>query len=476
MELFSLNPKTSNEFEVKRLYIGIFNLEMKIDEFQRQENINQLYLKLKSNFDIFLQNYPWIKPTITLKKFQNVKNWCGIYISGPFGYSIEDLNLIKSILFKTCSKDQNIFITIKINDDDQLLPDFNEFDLNVSGNGESDKPDEINQLESTYKLLNWNRFWWNGNYIYKIPLNFMENQKLNLSLSLEYLLKRNLNKLSRFRIPNEFIDSIKHTLSSFHKVNVKITGKLAHLIDLNPWLPRCALIEDYFYQEINPTTPIVFPGSSLRKFENLSQDYRIPIDDEDDDELIKFTVLLNTLGASLLENAPFENISLELKGLLLTNVIELFLQWNNKLPIDAKTNVHYPSSNAVVQDEVSKWDTLLEMMNLNIVPEPLVKIHRLTNMELIDEDEENIDQVYTKEDIDLNVFKRPINEELMEPYFSKFDRVNILEEQIDIEQILNPPNPNNDISEDDFFEFFLKNALKMADEEVEALRNGIDNL
>lgn len=464
MEIFTSQPPVNTENEpVKLLTIGVFNLDMKIDELDRLEKIDQLYNDLKLIFQPFIQNYPWFKPNFKVEKFTNVKNWCGIFISGGLGYSIEDINLIKFKLSQVCSKDQNIFITMRVNGDDQFLPDFEEFD-NLSG-----------VEESIYKISNWNRFWWCGKYIYKIPLSFMQDQKLNMTLSLEYMLKRNVNKLSRFRTPIDFIDPLKRTLSSFHKIQVKVPMKLAHLIDLNPWLPRCALVEDYFNQEMNPITPIAFPGSSLRKFINLSNAYRMPMEGDDDSELVEIHVLLNTLGASLLENAPFENVTLELKGLMLTNVIELFLQSNNKLPIDSKTEVHFPSSNAVVQDEVSKWNSLLEQLGMNVKPENLVRIHRITN-EQEDDDSDTEDVFYTSEDINLDVFKRPQGEDLMGEYFTKFDELNPVEEQIDLDEILRGEKPPNGISEDDFFEFFLKNALKMADDEVEGLRSGIDGL
>lgn len=402
-----------------------------------------LHRRLAVAFEQF-EMYPWYAPGMALEPVI-VGSHRGSVLRVYCGQSQEDVDVVKALV--RGAMDHNSFATLRFEGHDLILPDYSELE------GPS---------EEAYEISHRNRVWWSVDYGYRIPQT--DGHQITLCGALDYLQQRSSLRLGRFRLRG-FVLPLSETLGAFRPVRVHVTRKLARLLHLNPWLARRALQDDYAQcRDLGLT--VLYPGVRLTSFQNLGKEYRLRSAKADEPEesggakdhnsdSVTVVLLLNTLAASILENCPFQGAP---RGVLLTNAVELFLQQNNMAPIEERATVVFtqgaanaapaiPSAdNALdVGNTVHNFETLLSTFSLSPTVHPTVQLWL----------DENGPVKYSAEEANLELFLRPSGEDPLPAAVSRRAAA----------ERTGPP------SSDEFFEFFLANALKMSAEDIAAMRS-----
>ncbi|GMM27722.1 hypothetical protein DAMA08_004380 [Martiniozyma asiatica (nom. inval.)] len=519
--LFELRPNAVNS--VHEIHVGIFDLTMNgTNKSQPATLCNDFQREYQSLFN----NFPWSRSSPNIVPITNIYFESGIYIHFRVGWSIADIQLIQRIVIDFCKTNVNLFYTIKVdgsdllrieNEEDGQSSDKDQYDAKYDSGleYELDFESKLESASDRFEKLHWNRNWGNTKYIYQIPLTYMPNQTLDITSALSYLNKRNLVSLKRIKMP-KLVPSLKKIVSNFYFVPVIITKSMHNLIKMNSWIIRASLIDDYFLQELESTDPnfnslevnpiITFPGSRLARFENLDSCYILSnLDGPLDSDEIEVELCLDELSASLLQMAPFEHINARIKGVLLTNTIELFLQRNKKLGIAESDVINHADVSEELEVVNRNWLSFQREMCQNNLKKstPLKPV-------LYTADQENYDFsssdriVYSAEEANLSRYLRNESMDSDPPVpatviadgmntdteYKHYDPTQLAEfwqdvlddglgdENLSANEIAQEylRQEGSTISEDDFFEFFCREALKLKEKEIETLCQSLNDV
>lgn len=400
---------------------------MSVDEINTK--IGEIYDELKLRFDPWVKYYVWDNSPVRLELVSDA-NYRNNYLYGQlvFDQMLDDQNLVTHILFEFSKIYPDLYIHLDDNDGEFILVDTYEY-----------LPEWLDPSNAT------NRDWINSGRVLIIPEEYYSNRGLKLIEALMFLEKAVYKCLKILEIDNKLIKELskypKKALQNQCELDLNISRIYASLLinSDKSFLNRSVLTaineefdpkdenwinDDVVNLKINTTT-LCF--ASIQMFLKKSEELDI-------NSLVSLILNKSIKGQKLVNDNEIktfnETSSLLQAELKRTFVIKEFTptcfeSLDENIPVEHKFNE---------EEMIHQLKEFFEDTNAGI--------HGVENRQADDDTDDETD-IYTMKTAEELANDREI-EELMK---------------------------KDGIDEDDFFEFFAKEALKLKDEDLEQFRN-----
>ncbi|KAH3678125.1 hypothetical protein WICMUC_001689 [Wickerhamomyces mucosus] len=432
-------------FEKETLLVTLFQLNPIQTKEESIQEINKIYKDLQNRFKPWIDHYVWDSEPIEFHLVEE-KGYNYIYGQLILGDLIDDEWLITKLLFDLTKSYPDLYIHLNDNEGEFLLVE-----------GYDCLPDWLEPSNSS------NRDWINQERILIIPEQYYQDRGLNLIESLKFLEKANYKCIYNIplneRIKNKLIDYPIKSLQSQIFIEFEIPRNYAGLL-----MRKNILNESIFSfsKEIGGN----FQQDSYENFERK-------INTKDLVKLkIKITGLCYLFIQHYLQN---QELGFDQNSQLITQFVESYIN-ENQLEL-----IYSPSDDEIKQfnDRGDKLQIeLIRLMQLESFVEPKLDhyVERNGNKKEPDTNEaELISKLETFfKDTEagikgVNNMDDILSSKLQEEFDQNDDSTD--DEEIDKTAKEFFKDENIDIDEDDFFEFFSKEALKLNDEDLAKLRN-----
>ncbi|ODV85871.1 hypothetical protein CANARDRAFT_22658 [[Candida] arabinofermentans NRRL YB-2248] len=452
--------------------------------------LENIYKYLNVELKPYLTHYPWLKAPVEFKLFKYnddsktrrfSKDYSFIYGKLKYGNENSDTELLSSILYKFTSRDENMFIRLfEENVESIILDCYPYIDQSTSS---------INIDQNTVK----NRIWINNLMIKYIPEEYYTGKNLTLIQALKFMENSSykmatpigLNEYYKENIVDQYPEKV---LRQIHVYQVKVSEKLATLIMDNPlYMATAALCSSPDAVSLSDGGINQMVATSNSRKIRLSSDYSFDLNES---KLVTIHLRLPVIAYLELLDGD-EDISLEQQH-------ERELEWGRKLSFDLEQYVYYTENEVNYNPNTSFSKERLDEYNLKInqdelqvellryliidkkmKPDPLEKLLNINENE-----KTNLKDPFDALPENLNFMKDKLFEEYKDKsnmsdfeYYSD-DYNNDSEYDSDtqgdhLRSFLDKQNGNgneNEPTEDEFFEFFCKDALGLSDEQIESYR------
>ncbi len=431
--LFENNPNKRLYFERNTLVFAIFLSRPYDTKAEHIAALREFESYLSTDLRPFIKYYPWYLKPASFKLVPDFRGHSFLYGELEYGDYIPDLWLLTSILFGFSSRDPNLYIRVFDQDGEFLL------------------------IEGASQLPAWlasenvaaNRVWINDQSIKVIPSDFNPEDSITLENALDFISKRSF-KIAKLLDLTEFLSdklqttALEDSLHNIFEERVSVSEKMFKLIARNKFYLSNATINYHLEQGL----PDLYKLGSKA----LGDDYYV-------DSTHK-SVIVN-IRVSLLAHVYFKKYGgdAEKNGQLLTHLVDRFIA-ENKENDDIKIDI------GVFKGSVGKYNKAVdedplqrELVRYNVIEKFVKSIEpNLDDIEMpgkvkVDNPEEMLSKIkkYVNEDDDgsANEDDGSNTDENIKKMFK--------EEGVSID-------------EDDFFEFFCKEALSLKPGDLEKMR------
>lgn len=374
--------------------------------------ITKIYNELiEYEFKVWLDHYVW---NCTIPRIEIVQSHGYSYIMGTLDFK-QDFNeewIIIWMLYNFSSRYPDLYIHIADNDGELFLIEF---------------ADHIPEFLDT--KCGGNRTWLNNQNIVIVPNEFYSKENLSLGQSLEFIEKSSFKLLRDDTLNKFFARKVKEypdkILESVFLVDAEVTKELASILYTEP--------KTFGYECIQEA--LSYQEDELTDLEGDLVGVKIPVT----------TMLWLELKDLLLSDQPRKIGRLINEGINQRQVKSSGAVFNETM-VESLTQdtlqIKLKALNKIRDFVPSKLEPISEEQFENNRNDLFAKLSE--NNKDFDQESYNDDSDYSSDDEDAKVRK----------YFK---------------------DENVDIDDDDFFEFFLKEALKMDDKDLEAFRNILDD-
>lgn len=391
--------------------------------------ITEIYDRLISDeLDPWLKNYIWSN-TILHTEIRHDHNTHYIFGSLEFGDNLPDEWLITSILYNFSSRYRDLYIHIFDNEGEflfiELADDIPEFlDINCG----------------------LNRPWINNKQLLIIPNECHPNRNLSLSESLKFLQNFNFKLLRNEILDEKLQDVLKEypqkALENIFSVKVEISEDVALVLCNN----HRSLSSLCIQESIGNTTPEEEQGTAVPKLKKILLDVQVTT-----------LCYLNLVTADILGNSSIIGWHLQ-NGLSKLKKIGMDIK-EGVAPLSKESIDKFESDELQIELKAqSKIKDFVVRKFKFEVDEPPQKVQDIDEKELINRLKEVFESSSTFEGIG----------NFNETYNNDSDYSSDAEDE-KVKKFLR--DEKVDIDEDDFFEFFCKEALKLKDEDLEHMRH-----
>ncbi|CAY71711.1 uncharacterized protein PAS_chr4_0963 [Komagataella phaffii GS115] len=396
--------------------------------------LSKLFDQLTIQLDPYIKYYPWLNalPKMVVDRKDNYH-----YIYGELNYqdAFEDAWLLLQVLTKFTSRDDNLYL--------------HAFDQNG----------EILLIELHDKIPKWlsssnggNRCWINNRQILVIPESCEPGSGLKLQDSLEFLLKYPF-KCLKLELPSITSEFPKRALQLIHTQKALVDKSTRSLIisHLSPSQMAQAINE---YSKLHPH-PSFLPASNVV--------------DTPKTIYIQLPYLLSTY-LDLSTNSFDEDLALEKKGWILQQSVRSYLKEHDlNLEQTEISEVELAEHNeTILRDPLQSELKRLEIITHHVKPKHIELTQDGEDDAWIEEFREVFFNLNRQSDTTNTVNDEKEHDNAEVPVSSGEREAEKDEDSITREYL---KQENIDIDEDDFFEFFCKEALKMDDKTMETLIN-----
>ncbi|ANZ77672.1 BA75_04886T0 [Komagataella pastoris] len=397
--------------------------------------LSKLFDQLTIQLDPYIKHYPWLNavPKMILEKKDNYH-----YIYGELNYqdAFEDAWLLLQVLIKFTSRDDNLYL--------------HAFDQNG----------EILLIELHDEIPRWlnssnggNRCWINNRQVLVIPESYEPNEGLKLKDSLEFLLNFPF-KCLKLELPSIISEFPKRALQLIHTQKALVDNKTCSLIisNLSPSQMAQAINE---YSKLHPHPSFLPASNGVDKPETI---------------YIQLPYLLSTY-LDFSTNSFDEDVALEKKGWILQQSIQSYLNEHNLNFQEKEISEHelVKHNETILQDPLQSELKRLEIISHHVKPKHIELTQDGEDDAWIEEFREVFSNLNRQSHSTNTVNDEKEHDNAEGPILSgEREAAEKNEDSITREYL---KEQNIDIDEDDFFEFFCKEALKMDDKAMETLIN-----
>ncbi|VEU21722.1 DEKNAAC102247 [Brettanomyces naardenensis] len=430
--LFEYGPDDSYLFDKETLAFALFYVSPFESSEEKLEHLRAIERDLLFEFQPYVDYYPWYYRPIEFKLYEDYEGHSFIYGQLVYGDYINDLWLVTSLLFNFSFRDNNLYIKVFDQDGEFLL------------------------IEGFEKIPRWlmnartsaNRIWINCWNIWAIPEDFMKGQSLTMEDSLKFLSKsyykmENCTDLTDY-LSMKIVDKYpKEVLENSFVETVTVSRPVFQFIAENPnYLCNAAL---------NFQMECVFPDGPESQWKFPKSFYKT---DDAVDVKVRVSVLAHLYLKQYGQNSELE------KGNMLTRSLDKFVSEDDTLKLNWNNS---ESSVSEYNEEIEKDMLQKELLRYTILRDSI----RSKEPDL-DKDKNHHEQISVDAEKGKEILRK------LQKFMGEDENGNEeadhfvdAEEQFkkDIER-----EGGNDISEDDFFEFFCKEALHLKDEDLEKVR------
>lgn len=436
--LFDYNGRDPYYFEQNTLIFGIFYINPVKSNDAILSRLNDLYLDLIHNLEPYINYYPWYYKPIEVKFFRDFRGIPVIYGELIYGDYMPDLWLLTKILFEFSSTDTDLYI--------RLIDQDGEFPLIE---GYEAIPAWLNDDNSAS-----NRVWINNHVFKIIPKSYSENTELKLVDAIHYI------SMSPFRLESciDLTEKLQNEILKQYPGRVLEKLFLEHMSVPRSVFEFIARNSNYVCNAaINSQVGAI--GSSSGNGKLVKSGARVEIE-------IRVSLLAHLFLKKYAEDSSD-------RGELVVKCLERFLSDE----VSDELNIKWDSREESVEDfnRSTEEDRLQEELkrfgkinrSYESKEEKIEDNEAESNTELIDKLktmlESDVKEGGDGDDGDSNDSDSNDNE---------VHNNNSNDDDNDNDIIADFQKQGVDIDEDDFFEFFCKEALKLKDGDLEKMRNG----
>ncbi|QPG74887.1 hypothetical protein FOA43_002224 [Brettanomyces nanus] len=436
--------------------------------------LKELEHYLACEIEPFIKYYPWYSKPVEFELYEDYQGRCFIYGELVYGDYVNDLWLITSILYNFSARDSDLYIKVLDQDGEYLL------------------------IEGADHISPWmdgevscNRIWINDMSIKTVPKEYKEGSSLSMDESLDFI-KTHYYKmepcvdLTDFLVNHVLNKYPKEVLENLYVETVRVNESVFEFIAANkPYLVNAAL--NFQMESLFPDVP----GKKGRFPESFYSD--------DEETLVDVKVRVSALGylllkeygkRSKLEKGRFltrsldkyvsENPMIDIKWESPTSIVEEFNETTDKdllqkellrfSIIDREIMSKEPEFESESESEPGEKNTMSpEAEKGQEILQMLEKFMNGGNKEEEEEEEEEVHYDGTPWGNRGQSWEQDNLGSIMTDYDDMNDDYYEKEEEEDIGLGIDVG-----IDEDDFFEFFCKEALKLKDIDMEKMSGQLE--
>jgi hypothetical protein len=438
----------SYHLEKETLLFSLFYVNPMKTDVEIEEEMGKIFKDLQIRLEPWIKHYVWDSTPVSIELINDkAKGYCYVYGQLAFGDTFDDQWLVTSILFEFTKSYPDLYIHLSDNDGEFLLIEAYEH-----------LPEWLTPEDSS------NRSWMNHGRIIIIPEEYYNNRGLKLTEALGFL-ERAVYKCSQVL---EIDDVIRKRLSDYPN------KALENQCELELRVPRnCAgLLIHYQNKMLLNQAVFAYGKSSLASSEVNDGNLGVEVDHDYVDLKIRSTVMCYLFINFYLKNAgKHENFKTNADHLVHRS-LRSFAEENKlrldvfPVPTDEEIN-RFNEQGDVLQKE------LMRLMRIEQFVEPKFEFDEPSNatVDPYAEDEltSKLKQFFEDTEAGLEGVNNNQPRKSAEEQDRDGDDVETDDEDEKAREFLKQQNV--DIDEDDFFEFFSKEALRLTDEDMEKFRN-----
>lgn len=436
--LFDNNPDEPLYFERNTLIFSIFLSRPYDTKEERVAALQEFENYLSADLRPYIEYYPWYYKPVQFRVVPNFSGHSFIYGELEYGDYMPDLWLLTSVLFGFSSRDPDLYIRVFDQDGEFLLIE-----------GDSQIPAWLSGEKAAS-----NRVWINDQSIKTIPFDFRTGGSISMEESLKFISKKAFKVAKLVDLTKCLADKLQTTaivesLQNTFEEEVFVSEKMFKLIARNKFFLSNAALNYHLEQGL----PDIYKLGG----KSLGDDYYV--------DGTHSSVVLH-IRVSLLAHIYLRKYGGDARknGQILAHLVDSFLAENSAIE-DIKTDVEVFKGGVDVYNKSVDEDPLQrELLRFNVIDKHVEPV------------ELDIDDIKSPTDIKVNDPEEMLNK------IKKF--VNEDEE----DEVNNEANADSDgeetdeqikrrfkeegvnIDEDDFFEFFCKEALHLKPEDLENMR------